>query len=186
MRSASLTAAAAIEIDALPMSVLVRTSLATANVRWNNRFSTSPSVPAASAAHRLFHLAENLRLTEHLRVEPTGNAKRMRDGTIGIQRVRVWRKRGRRQIARAFEPARDRFRRTAMKVHLGAIARREDRRFLDHPARRELTQRARQRVRRERHALAYVERRSRVIESERVERHEWQCDGACLPSAVCR
>ncbi len=49
MRSASFTAAAAIEMDALPMSVCVRTSLATANVRWNNRFSTSPSDPAASA-----------------------------------------------------------------------------------------------------------------------------------------
>ena len=49
MRSASFTAAAAIEMDALPMSVCVRTSLATAKVRWNRRFSTSPSDPAASA-----------------------------------------------------------------------------------------------------------------------------------------
>ncbi len=49
MRSASLTAAAAIEIDALPMSVCERTSLATANVRWNSRFRTRPSDPAACA-----------------------------------------------------------------------------------------------------------------------------------------
>ena len=49
MRSASFTDAAAIEIDALPMSVCVRTSLATAKVRWNSRFSTSPSAPADSA-----------------------------------------------------------------------------------------------------------------------------------------
>ena len=49
MRSASFTAAAAIEIDALPMSVCVRTSLATAKVRWNRRFSTRPSDPAACA-----------------------------------------------------------------------------------------------------------------------------------------
>ncbi len=49
IRSASLTDAAAIEIDALPMSVCVRTSFATANVRWKSRFSTSPSVPADSA-----------------------------------------------------------------------------------------------------------------------------------------
>ena len=49
MRSASFTDAAAIEIDALPISVWVRTSLATANVRWNRRFSTSPSEPADSA-----------------------------------------------------------------------------------------------------------------------------------------
>ena len=49
IRSASFTAAAAIEIDALPMSVCVRTSLATANVRWKRRLSTRPSVPADSA-----------------------------------------------------------------------------------------------------------------------------------------
>jgi hypothetical protein len=49
MRSASLTDAAAIEIDALPMSVCVRTSFATANVRWNSRLSTRPSDPADSA-----------------------------------------------------------------------------------------------------------------------------------------
>ncbi len=49
IRSASFTAAAAIEIDALPMSVCVRTSFATANVRWNRRFSTRPRLPADSA-----------------------------------------------------------------------------------------------------------------------------------------
>ena len=49
MRSASFTAAAAIEIDALPMSVCERTSFATANVRWNRRLSTRPSDPADSA-----------------------------------------------------------------------------------------------------------------------------------------
>ena len=49
MRSANFTAAAAIEIDALPISVCVRTSFATANVRWNSRFKMTPSDPAASA-----------------------------------------------------------------------------------------------------------------------------------------
>jgi hypothetical protein len=49
MRCASFTAAAAMEIDAVPISVCVRTSLATANVRWKRRLSTSPSAPAASA-----------------------------------------------------------------------------------------------------------------------------------------
>jgi hypothetical protein len=49
MRSASFTDAAAIEIDALPMSVCERTSFATANVRWNSRLSTRPSEPADSA-----------------------------------------------------------------------------------------------------------------------------------------
>ena len=50
MRAASLTAAAAIETLAAPMRVVERTSFATANERWNRRFSRLPSVPADSAA----------------------------------------------------------------------------------------------------------------------------------------
>ena len=44
-----LTAAAAIDTVAAPISVSERTLLATEKVRWNSLFSTSPSVPAACA-----------------------------------------------------------------------------------------------------------------------------------------
>jgi hypothetical protein len=46
MRCASRTAAAAIDTDCVPISVVDRTSLATAKVRWNRWFSISPRPPA--------------------------------------------------------------------------------------------------------------------------------------------
>ena len=50
MRSASRTAADAIDTVLAPMSVSERTALATEKVRWNSLFSSKPSVPADSAA----------------------------------------------------------------------------------------------------------------------------------------
>ena len=47
---ASFTAAAAMDTVAAPTLVVLRTSLATAKVRWNSLWSTVPSVPADSAA----------------------------------------------------------------------------------------------------------------------------------------
>ena len=89
-----LHAAAAIEIDALPMSVCVRTSFATANVRWNRRLRMRPSEPADSAAaHGLLHLPEDLRLAQHHRVEPARDAERMRHRLFVRQRVDVRRDR---------------------------------------------------------------------------------------------
>ena len=49
MRAASFTAAAAIDTLLAPICVVLRTSFATAKVRWNSLCSTVPSVPAASA-----------------------------------------------------------------------------------------------------------------------------------------
>ena len=73
---ASRTAAAAMLIECAPISVEVRTSLATANERWNSWCSVVPSVPAVvGLAHRLLHLAEDLRLAQHHRVEPAGDAE---------------------------------------------------------------------------------------------------------------
>ncbi len=78
---------------------------------------------------------------------------------------------------RTLEPARDRLRLAAVEIHFGAIARRQDRGFLDHPLRRQLAQGIGKRIGRERHPLAHVERRGRVVESERVERHVFERDG---------
>jgi hypothetical protein len=47
---ASRTAAAAMLIECAPISVALRTSLATANERWNSWLSVVPSAPAVSAA----------------------------------------------------------------------------------------------------------------------------------------
>ena len=174
MRSASFTAAAAIEIDALPMSVCVRTSFATANVRWNSRFSTRPSEPAGfRRAHRLLHLAEDLRLAQHHRVEAAGDAERVRHRLARAAACtctgrarrsgRPWNRSSQRATRRGI---------AAAEIDLGAVAGRQDRRFL-HPcaAAGQVAQRVGQRVRRERDLLAHLERRGRVVEAERVERH---------------
>src|SRR5690242_848552 len=72
---------------------------------------------------------------------------------------------------RLLEPARDGRWLAAVKIDLGAIARRQDRRFADDAPRRELPQPRGQRVGRERDPLAHVEWRRRVVEAERVEGH---------------
>ena len=75
------TAAAAMLIECAPISVDERTSLATANERWNICCSVVPSVPALlGLAHRLLQLAQDLRLAEHHRVEAAGDAKRVARG----------------------------------------------------------------------------------------------------------
>lgn len=50
MRAASFTAAAAIDTLVAPISVVLRTSFATAKERWKSLCSTVPRVPAASAS----------------------------------------------------------------------------------------------------------------------------------------
>ena len=173
MRSASFTAAAAIEIDALPMSVCVRTSFATANVRWNRRLSTRPERPGRlRRAHRLLHLAQDLRLAQHHRVEPARDAERVRDRLVLRQRV---------EVRRAASPCGRRWKSSsqcatgcglaAVEIDLGPVAGRQDRRFLDLGPRQEVAQRVAQRVRRERDLLPHLERRGRVVEAEGVEGH---------------
>jgi hypothetical protein len=74
--AARRTAAAAMLMECAPISVEVRTSLATAKLRWNSWCSVVPSVPAVvGLAHGLLHLAEDLRLTQHHRVQPAGDAE---------------------------------------------------------------------------------------------------------------
>ena len=131
MRSASFTEAAAIEIDALPMSVCVRTSFATANVRWKRRFSTRPErARRLRVAHRLLHLAQDLRLAQHHRIEPARHAKRVRHGLVTRQRVEVRRQRILRHAVEILEPLDHRLRLGAVDVDLGPVAGRQDRRFL--------------------------------------------------------
>jgi hypothetical protein len=65
-------------MECAPISVDVRTSLATANERWNIWCSVVPSVPGGvGLAHRLLHLAEDLRLAQHHGVEAARDAERM-------------------------------------------------------------------------------------------------------------
>ncbi len=59
-----------------PISVLVRTSLATAKLRWKSWLSVVPRAPARfGGAHGVLHLAEDLRLAQHHGIEPAGHAE---------------------------------------------------------------------------------------------------------------
>ena len=117
-------------------------------------------------AHRVLHLAQDLRLAQHHRIEAARDAERVRHRAILRQRVDVRMQRALRQVVEAREPVRDRLGLVAVEVDLGAVAGRQDRRFL-HPARADqVAQRVAQRVRRERDPLAHVEGRGRVVEAE--------------------
>ena len=88
-------------------------------------------------AHRLLHLAQDLRLAQHHRVEPARDAERVRDRLLARQRVEVRRQRVLR--ARGGNPrasATTGCGSGAVDVDLGPVAGRQDRRFLDlRPAR---------------------------------------------------
>jgi hypothetical protein len=90
------TAAAAMLMECAPISVEVRTSLATANERWNSWFSVVPRAPAFGCAHGVFHLAQDLRLAQHHGVQPAGHAEGVAGGmavlqTVGVRAQRVGR-----------------------------------------------------------------------------------------------
>ena len=73
-----------------PISVWVRTSLATEKVRWNSLCSKKPSVPACfGLPHRLLHLPENLRFAQHHRIQSAGHAERMLHCLLALQRVQI-------------------------------------------------------------------------------------------------
>jgi hypothetical protein len=89
IRSARRTAAAAMETTLAPIAVVDRTSLATAKgVLKEFVQRRTKSAGLLGNAYRLLHLAENLRLAENHRIEPTGNPKGMANGIafgIGVE-----------------------------------------------------------------------------------------------------
>ena len=64
---------------AVPTLVVLRTSLATAKVRWNSLWSTVPSVPADSGgARRFLHLAQDLGSPSTIESRPEATRKAWR------------------------------------------------------------------------------------------------------------
>src|SRR5438067_2086786 len=70
-----------------------------------------------------------------------------------------------------FEPAHDGLRIAAVEVDLGAVASREDRRFLYLRRRDQVPQCRTQRLHPERNRLPHLERRGRVVEAEGIKGH---------------
>ncbi len=123
------------------------------------------------AAHRLLHLAENLRLAEHHRIEPAGDAKGVRDRAILRQRVDIRMERLGGHPVEALQPALDRRGFGGAEIDLGPVAGRQNRRFLDARLRDQVAQRDTQRVRLECNLLAHLDRRGRMVQAKGVERH---------------
>ena len=114
----------------------------------------------------MLHLAQDLRLAQDHRIESARDAEGVRHRAILRQRVHVWMQRPLRQVVEPGKPVRDRIGVVAVEIDLGAIAGREDRRFL-HPARADqIAQRVAQCVLRERDALPHVDGRGGVVQAE--------------------
>ncbi len=116
-------------IECAPISVAVRTSLATANERWNSWLSVLPRAPAVlGGAHRVLHLAEDLGFAEHHRIEAAGHAEGMARDLAVVQGVGMRAQQGGGHAAALGQPA-DRVVDRGMvggAVDLGAVAGRDD------------------------------------------------------------
>ena len=73
----------------------------------------------------------------------------------------------------------------AVEVDLGAIAGRQDRRFLDPLPTDQVAQRLAQRLGLEHDLLPHLERRGGVVEAEGVKRHGWQQANCRLAHCKC-
>ena len=173
MRAASFTAAAAMDTLVAPIRVVLRTSLATAKERWNSVQHAAERAGRLGGARRLLHLAEDLRLAEHHRIEPRGDAEGVAHRLLARQRVEVvLQLRGVHAVV-VRQPLRQlggRFVFLASRdIELGAVAGREDRGFARQPA-LQLAERLLQALDMEHHALAHRERRGLMVQAESEKR----------------
>jgi hypothetical protein len=165
-------AAEAIDTVLAPISVSLRTVFATENVRWKKLVEHEAQRPRSfRAAHGLLELPEDLRLAEHHRIETardaecvltacaSGKAIQVRFEVLGAHAVIV--REPRNGIARLIGAA----------VDLRAVARRDDRSFLDALLRDEIAQGLHQAFGVENHPLAHIERRGLVVQTESKDLH---------------
>ena len=122
-------------------------------------------------ADGLLHLAQDLRLAQHHRIEARGDTERVGHRLFARQCVEVRREGIPRHSMELLEPLDHRPRLRSMDVELGTVARRQDRRFLDRGAGEEVAQRVTETFGREGDPFAHVERRGRVIQAEGVKGH---------------
>jgi hypothetical protein len=164
--------AAAIDTECAPISVVERTSLATANERWNSWCRCVPSEPASCATRdRFLHLAEDLRFAQHHRVQAGGDAEGVAHGlTVGQHvQMRVELPRGK-PLAMCQPPGQRRGHLTRLlggAIDFGAVAGRQDRPFGHQRAQAaaHVGQRFAQPLPRKGNTLAHRDRRGGVIQS---------------------
>src|SRR3569623_2041648 len=176
--SASRTAVNATETVCAPMRVSVRTRLATAKVCCSRRSSGAPSARVACELVGILHLAQDLRLAQHHRVQPRGDAEHVSHCRVLVMPVEELVQLARGQAVVAVEPRLRRLFGTFgyADVKLGAVAGGEDQRFFNARLGLQLAQGFSGGVRIERHLFAQADRRGEVIEPEGDQRHGEECE----------
>ncbi len=124
---------------------------------------------------RLLHLAEDLWLAEHHRVEAGSDAEHVAHRILLRMAIEVGLDAARRQRVILGQPVHRRGRLFGSAIQFHAVAGRQDRRLAHRPAAQQVVQCLRQALRVERHLLANVERGRMVIDAESEYLH-----GACL------
>jgi hypothetical protein len=168
------TAAADMLIEWAPISVEVRTSLATAKERWNSWFSVVPSAPASSAARTASFIWPRIWASPStIESRPAGDAEGMARRLVVVQRIGMRAQQGRGDAAALGQPLDRVVERQVLggAVDLGAVAGRDDGGLhVGMPVGAEGTPQALQRggnlVDREREPTAQVKRRGRVVQAE--------------------
>ena len=174
---ARLTAAKATDTGLSPIAVSVRTCLAVLKACWNRRcqqFAGAPGFPGG--LERAFHLAEDLRLAEHQRVQAAGDRQQVLDDLASCVRIQVRRDIFDRQAVEPGEPFAGQFLCIVfdIAVHLGAVAGRQDHPLADAGQIGQAAQRRDNDIGAERHPLADVYRRGGVVETDGEQGHSVQ------------
>ncbi len=119
-----------------------------------------------SSAHRILHLAENLRLADDHRIESAGHPKSVADGLRLVVRVDVGRQFFAADLVVMGQPVDDDIGRFGRAVDLGAVAGGQDRHLAHRPVTRQIAQRMTQFVGAKRHPLADGERCGVMVYAE--------------------
>ena len=162
-----------------PISVAVRTSLATAKERWNSWLRVLPRrAGGLGGAHRVLHLAEDLGLAQHHRIEPAGHAEGMARRLVVGQGVGMRAQQGRCHAAAFGQPAHRVVERRMLgrAIDLGAVAGGDDGRLHLRVAAgaegaAQAVQGGGQLIEGERKTTAQIERRGRVIQAQGPDCH---------------
>ena len=122
----------------------------------------------------VFHLTEDLRLTEDRRIQPRCDGERVMDGIVSAQRVQAFCER--RVHAALFEQPRldhARLCPVQLTIEFRAVAGRHDQTFLDTIESLQRGERRLQMLRSEGNPFANCNRRGSVIDADYIDGHNW-------------
>ena len=122
-------------------------------------------------AHRILYLPQDLRLTDHHRVQPAGNPKHVTNGITLWIGVKVGRDVVERDMMKARQPISRMLRLLGSKIEFGTVAGGQDGCLAHRFGMRQIVQGQRQLLRLKRNAFANGERRCVVIQAKGIKLH---------------